>query len=188
MIVAFSTSSPLASVALISSDGEVLASSEEMAPRGASGASLKLLLALLASLKLDLSAAELFVSDLGPGSFTGVKVGVTIAKTLAFAHGKQTAGADCFDLVDPTGTVVVPSKRGEYFIRRLGETPIRSENLPHEPCSGYGPAIEPPNYPRADRFAVLLPRLEHVIPEALVPAYLIEPSISTPKQPFAGSS
>lgn len=182
MIVAFSTSSPLASVALLSLEGDVLASSEEMAPMGASGASLNLLRALLANLKVDLSAGELFVSDLGPGSFTGVKVGVTLAKTLAFARGKQTAGVSSFDLIDPVGVVVVPSKRGEWFVRRPGEAAFRSTVLPDEPYSGYGVGVEPLTYPRAERFAGLA--LNRVAAEVLTPSYLIEPSISVPKKGF----
>ena len=183
MIVAFSTSSPLASVAIISSNGHVLASSEELAPMRASGACLSLLSALLSTLGLKLSDAELFASDLGPGSFTGVKVGVTLAKTLAFANGKQAAGAMSFDLIDPQGLVVLPSKKGEWFIRRPGEAAFRSADLPDEAFSGYGAGIEPFTYPRAECFAAL--HLERMAPELLAPSYLMEPSISIPKKPFS---
>lgn len=184
MIVAFSTSSPLASVAVISRDGVVLGSSEELAPMRASGASLNLLQALLATLKLDLSSAELFVSDLGPGSFTGVKVGVTLAKTLAFARGRLTAGVASFDLIDPGGVVVIPSKRGEFFVRRVGEEVARHSELPVGAFSGYGPGVETTTYPRAEGFARVLDKLRPVAAELLVPEYLIEPSISAPKRPF----
>ncbi len=184
MIVAFSTSSPLASVAVISSDGVVLGSSEELAPMRASGACLSLLSALLSSLGLELSTADLFASDLGPGSFTGVKVGVTLAKTLAFANGTQVVGAMSFDLIDPASLVVLPSKKGEWFIRRPGEAAFRSTSLPNEPFLGYGTAIEPLTYPRALLFAGL--DLEAVAPEVLTPSYLMEPSISVPKRSFDG--
>jgi tRNA threonylcarbamoyl adenosine modification protein YeaZ len=184
VIVAFSTSSPLASVALIRADGTVLASGEELAPMRASGACLAILSGLLSSRGLRLEDAELFVADLGPGSFTGVKVGVTLAKTFAFTHKKLAAGARSFDLVDADGVVVLPSKRGEWFVRRPGNEPVRTEELPNEPFSGYGNGIENPVYPRAEGFTKLLDRLVAVEAERLAPEYLIEPSISKPKVPF----
>ena len=185
MIAAFSTSCPLASVALISAKGEVLASSEELSPMRASGTCLNLLRALLDNRSASLADIELFASDLGPGSFTGVKVGVTLAKTLAFAQGKKAAGAPSFDLIDPSGVVVMPSKKGEWFVRRPGEQPVRSHELPAGRFSGFGPGIENPVFPHAERFAKLVDRLVSVEAELLVPNYVIEPSISVPKKPFA---
>lgn len=184
MIAGISTSSPLASVALISRDGEVLASSEELSPMRASGTSLNLLRALLDSLHASVTDIELFAADLGPGSFTGVKVGVTLAKTLAYANGKKAAGASSFDLIDPAGIVALPSKKGEWFIRRPGEAPVRSAELPAGRYSGFGPGVENPVYPHAQRFARMVASLTAVEPELLLPNYLIEPSISVPKKPF----
>lgn len=186
MIVAFSTSSPQASVALISPGGDVLGSAAEDAPMRASGACFRLLQQLLEEHKTNLSYTTYFVADLGPGSFTGVKVGVTIAKTLAFAQGVQAAGLDSFDLISATQTVVMPSKRGEFFVRRPGQIPIRVTDLPEEDFVGFGPGIEPQAFPHAKAFAALLDRLKPVAPEWLVPNYLIEPSISQPKSPLSG--
>jgi tRNA threonylcarbamoyladenosine biosynthesis protein TsaB len=132
----------------------------------------------------SLQDATLFAADLGPGSFTGVKVAVTIAKTLAYALGKPAAGTASFDLIDPAGVVVMPSKRGEFFIRQPGEEPVRSHSLPAGPFTGFGPEVESPVYPEAFRFSAVLDRLHPVEPERLVPNYLIEPSISVPKKPY----
>jgi len=183
VIVAFSTSSPLASVAIFSADGNLVADGEEMAPRAASGACLELLRRLLSELKLTMSDAELFVSDLGPGSFTGVKVGVTLAKTLAYSSGVLAAGVSSFDLIDAGVTVVVPSKRGEWFVREPGSDPTRNTELPACHFLGYGTGIEPATYPRAKNVVRLLGAITKVQPEFLVPEYLIEPSISQPKTP-----
>lgn len=188
MICAFSTSSPQASVALIGPEGEVLGSGEELAPRAASGACLRLLEGLLQSTGMRLNEVSLFVSDLGPGSFTGVKVGVTLAKTLALSVSRQAAGVSSFDLINPLEAVVLPSKRGEWFVRRPGQEPARGAELPEGVFFGYGPGIEEPSYPHAKRFADLITRLEPVEPEFLVPKYLMEPAISVPKQPYRVNS
>jgi tRNA A37 threonylcarbamoyladenosine modification protein TsaB len=131
-----------------------------------------------------LSDASLFVADLGPGSFTGVRVGVTLAKTFALAHGKQAAGIDAFDLIDPSATVVVPNKRGEWFLRYPGSGPKLVDALPSEALVGYGTGLDTQTFPDASRFAMLLSCLEVIPPERLVPAYLVEPSISVPKNPY----
>ena len=131
-----------------------------------------------------LEDATLFCADVGPGSFIGVRVGVTLAKTLAFTLGVKAAGASSFDLIDPSATVVLPSKKNEFFVRRVGETAFRKSELPNEDFIGYGAGIEPQQVPQAARFASLLQRLEPVDPERLLPEYWIEPSISPPRKPF----
>lgn len=187
MIVAFSTSSRQASVALLAADGAVLWSGRIEAPQAASGACLSLLEDGFRQIGKELSDVTLFLSDLGPGSFTGVRVGVTLAKTLAFAVGAKAGGSSAFDLIDPHGVVVLPSKRGEWFVRRPGQQPERGASLPAEEFVGFGPGIDLPIYPDAVRFSALVANLGPVEPEALLPLYLIEPSISTPKKPYGAA-
>lgn len=139
---------------------------------------------LLERHSLRLEEFSRFASDLGPGSFTGVKVGVTLAKTLAFAVGGKATGASSFDLIDPSRDVVFPSKRGEWFVRRPGQPPIRQPSLPEGPFVGYGEGIAEPLYPHASGFSKLLTELVPLEPERLMPEYLMEPSISVPKQPY----
>jgi len=141
----------------------------------------------LESAHLRLPEAELFLADLGPGSFTGVRVGVTLAKTFAFALGLKAGGADAFDLVDPNRNVVLPSKRGEWFLRAPGRPPVRTTILPESDWVGVGAGLSDQTYPDAARFGLLLASIRPVEPESLVPAYLIEPSISVPKKPYGGA-
>lgn len=129
-----------------------------------------------------------FACDLGPGSFIGVRVAVTMAKTLAFASGVPCFGATAFDLIDPGAVVVFPSKRGEWFVRRPGQEVARVTALPEGPLVGFGPGFEVPSYPLARSFGRLLENLRPIDPARLMPEYLIEPSISQPKVPFAGAN
>ncbi len=185
MILCFSTSSPWASVAAIDRESGVLWHGSEHAPQGASGACLALLSRMSAETNIVLEDAELFAADIGPGSFTGVRVGVTLAKTFGFLYGKPVAGATSFDLISVSQCVVLPSKKGEFFIRRPGQPPVRSVELPAEPYTGFGPDLANPTPPDAQNFICLLDHLEPRDAMSFVPEYLIEPSISIPKRPFA---
>ena len=53
--------------------------------------------AFLAENNATLKDIECLVCGIGPGSFTGVRVGVMYAKTLAFALGKPVIGISSFD-------------------------------------------------------------------------------------------
>lgn len=150
----------------------------------ASGACLGLLEEMSASTGITLESVDIFAADIGPGSFTGVRVGVTIAKTFGYLYGKPVAGAPSFDLIAADTTVVMPSKKGEFFVRRVGCDPVRSVTLPEEYYQGFGPGVEDPRWPDAAGFAPLLEDIKPVAAMSFEPAYLIEPSISIPNKPF----
>ncbi len=169
------------SVAVFGADGELLFSGERESRQEASNACL----ALLEESGLEVLKGTLFLADLGPGSFTGTRVGVTLAKTLAWSAGAKCGGASAFDLISLEETVVFPSKRGEWFVREMGREVIRSVELPSAQHVGFGPGIENPTYPHAKRFVSLLNLVARIAPETLVPLYLIDPSISQPKQPLS---
>lgn len=181
MIFAFSTSSPIVSVAIFDLEGKLIFSGERESRQEASNACLE----LLASSGVDVLLGTLFLADLGPGSFTGTRVGVTLAKTMAWAAGAVCGGAPAFDLISTDQTVVFPSKRDEWFVRPPGGNVFRSEFLPEGDFVGFGPSIETLVYPSAERFESLLSQVDRIAPEALVPLYLIDPSISQPKQPLS---
>ena len=49
--------------------------------------------------RLSLKKIDLLAVALGPGSFTGMRIGVTIAKGLAFATGKPVVGVSTLDVI-----------------------------------------------------------------------------------------
>lgn len=78
---------------------------------------------------LDLSRLALVMVDLGPGSFTGVRVGVATAKALHLAARCQVVGVVATDVVaaaaerPPAGLcVVVDATRGELYAARYRPT------------------------------------------------------------------
>jgi tRNA threonylcarbamoyladenosine biosynthesis protein TsaB len=50
-------------------------------------------------LQLDLSRLDFVAVGIGPGSFTGIRVGVTAAKTLSYASGASLIGISSLELV-----------------------------------------------------------------------------------------
>ena len=178
MIAAFSTSGPRASVALLSEEGELRFEGDEYAHQKAGEVCLRLLEKGLEKCGIDLCEIGTFAADLGPGSFTGVRVGIVLAKTLAWQGGKACAGADAFDLVDPLAPVALPSRKGEWFVRTPGRPVERTREEPPEIA-----------VPLARGFANLAAHglLRTFTPYGLVPAYLLEPSISKPKRDYGRS-
>jgi len=68
---------------------------------------------ILDSLKLELSDMDVFAAVTGPGSFTGLRIGVTTIKTIAYALKKPVVGIPSLDAlanaaVVPDGTLVCP--------------------------------------------------------------------------------
>lgn len=113
LILAFDTASARATSALVG-DGEVL------------GERVSTTVTLLADLDALLRQAGAHVGDVealavgtGPGSFTGIRVGLAAARALAFALGIPVAGVSTLDALAagaPGALPVIDAKRREVFV------------------------------------------------------------------------
>lgn len=178
MILIVSTSSSAASIAWVQ-EGQILYEASREAARSSSQA----IIEMVEESGFQLCQASGFVADLGPGSLTGVKVGVTLTKTWGFALNVKVAGISAFDLVSTTETVIVSARRGEYFVRLAGQAPqvmnadeLLSAGLTYDPNRKAAPL--------ASRGAALVKSLDWIAPESLVPLYLSAPLVSIAKKPL----
>ena len=112
LILAFDTATETATSALVESD-EVLGERSSRAVR---------ILEDVDSLLTDAGreAAELdgLAVGTGPGSYTGLRIGLVTARTLAFALGVPVAGVSTLDALaagSPGATPVLDARRGEIF-------------------------------------------------------------------------
>lgn len=130
--LALDTSGTFCVLALAEDDGSVQAVSLFQSKRSLSRRLLGEVDGLLSRNRLTLSDMTAFAVGLGPGSFTGVRVGVTTAKTLAQVLEKPLVGVGTLDAYasiwlphdDDTLIVpVLPSRREEVYaaVYRNGE-------------------------------------------------------------------
>ena len=181
MIAVISTSSPRVSVALVSDSGSIVSSRTDSANRQASEVAIRLLSEQLKEAGVSLKDIIAYAPDIGPGSFTGVRVGVTLCKMLAYAFDRQIVPVTAFDLISPDEPVAIHCKRDEYFLRIPKARPTITTDKP-EGCVGYGGDLGEQQLPDAANFARVIGSLERASPALVVPLYIAEPSISKPKR------
>jgi tRNA threonylcarbamoyladenosine biosynthesis protein TsaB len=84
------------------------------------------LLAAVDRIVPDPAALEGIVVGRGPGSFTSIRIGLAVARTLALSLEVPVAGASTLDAF-AGGTAVIDARRGEVFVS--GPTVCRPEDL-----------------------------------------------------------
>ncbi|HZQ52167.1 MAG TPA: tRNA (adenosine(37)-N6)-threonylcarbamoyltransferase complex dimerization subunit type 1 TsaB [Bryobacteraceae bacterium] len=118
-ILALDTTSEYGSVAL-RRDGQTLAELRIHSQEGFSPLIFPALERLLDEARVDLSEIDCFAAANGPGSFTGVRVGLSTVKGLAESTGRKVAGISNLRAVSVYGTkprraVVLDARRGEVY-------------------------------------------------------------------------
>lgn len=79
---------------------------------------------------LDVWDMDCIFAVLGPGSFTGIRIGVCTAEAIAFGVSADKCGLTVFDGFGTDKLCVIPSRRGYYYFKEgneLGE--ISEEEL-----------------------------------------------------------
>lgn len=128
------TATRACSVALFDG-GECVASCYEDIGRGHA----ERLVPMIAELP-DKGRADAIHVNVGPGSFTGIRVGVSAARALALAWGAECHGYACLQLVAAMAvesgkigdafTVVTVGGHGEYFLQSFGADRTPSISMP----------------------------------------------------------
>lgn len=120
-VLAVDTSSPRGSVAVAGPDG-VLAEARVVTADGHSRWLLSAVAALLQGLGIEARELDAFAVTTGPGSFTGLRVGLGSVQGLALASGRPCVGLSTLDVLaaaatGSSGTIValVDAFRGEVF-------------------------------------------------------------------------
>lgn len=91
LILAFSTSSQAASVALVKS-GSVLSEQVVTNSHSHTAALAPIMDEMLSSFAIGCDDIDCYAVDVGPGSFTGVRIGVAMANGLSLGSGKPVIG------------------------------------------------------------------------------------------------
>jgi len=139
LILAFDTATAVATSAIVR-DGEVLGERASAASRVLADAD-----ELLREACLDQSDLSHMTVGTGPGSFTGIRIGLAAARGLAFALQIPVAGVSTLEALAagaPGAVPVIDAKRREGFVLRDGSpqvlAPAGLELPPGTVCVGDG--------------------------------------------------
>jgi tRNA threonylcarbamoyladenosine biosynthesis protein TsaB len=120
------TATAACSVALL--DGAVVrAAAHEIVGRGHAERLVPMIGEVLTS--AGVKRAELILVDCGPGSFTGIRVGLAAARALALAWQVEVAGYSALALIAATAPggeigVAIAGGHGEVFVQRFSLPPL----------------------------------------------------------------
>lgn len=126
-ILAFDTTAAACSIALLDRDA-VLAQQRLPMAQGQAEALIPLIGEIMAAANLDYSQLDRVAVTIGPGSFTGVRVGLATARALGLAAGKPVVGVSTLDvLADAVPDIertranavlsAIDTKRGELYVQ-----------------------------------------------------------------------
>lgn len=108
-------------------DGHILARRLESMPRGQSEALIPMVQAVMAEAGLDFPALDLIAVTVGPGAFTGLRIGLAAARALALAADLPCLGVTTLEAVAMAAgpgsaplLVVLETKRSDLYVQLFG--------------------------------------------------------------------
>src|SRR6185437_10174560 len=124
LTLAMDTAAEVGSMVLADARG-VMAETRLEAPGGFGQVLFRELEALLARANVRLSDIELYAAASGPGSFTGVRIGLAAIKGLAEVAGKSAVGISNLEALAHFGSAalrapIIDARRGEVFAALIG--------------------------------------------------------------------
>ena len=145
LLLALDTSASLVSVALLMGKRNVRFCEQEM-ERGQGEALIPMIQELFESARLNIKDLTGVAVAVGPGSFTGVRIGIATARAIAMAldipvYGVTNFEAYSYSILKPI-TVVLDSKRDDYFVQKF---------------DGNGTAVDVPKIATAKQMKKALP-------------------------------
>lgn len=143
MILAIETATDICSVALLDDDGRTVAVQEELRPRAHSEMLATLIQKTLTPHGIQATDLKAVAVSAGPGSYTGLRIGVSTAKAICFTTGAYLIGiptlsglahaARDYIMADDLLLTVLPSRRNEVHIAAFGGPGARE--MIHPPTS-----------------------------------------------------
>ncbi len=134
-VLGIDTATRVCSAAIVR-DGEIIAERSETAPQSHAELLLPFIGEVMSQAKMQPADLNAVAVSIGPGSFTGLRIGLSVAKGIsvgveipiipvpapdAAAYHVFSSDTDCEDVV-----IVLPARRDEYYFGRYR----RSENIP----------------------------------------------------------
>ena len=115
-------------------DGTIRAEKTEKMERGQDARLMPMVVETLAQAGITFQSLDRIAVTRGPGSFTGVRVGLAAARGIGLASNKPVIGIDRFSIyraLNPAGNLlaIIASKRAELFCQYFP-----AATAPHPPC------------------------------------------------------
>jgi tRNA threonylcarbamoyladenosine biosynthesis protein TsaB len=179
-VLAFDTSGPWCAAAVLAR-GRVLAHRHEVMDRGQGERLFAVIGAAMDEAGVDWPQVAAIGVGIGPGNFTGIRIGVAAARGLALGLGVPAIGIDRFAalaLDGPALPALVPAPRGMAWLAAPGTAPeaVDPAALPGPfiagPAEFPGLAATPPAHPLAVALARLAELRRHIPQPRPAPLYL----------------